>query len=388
ACALACVGGTTNCGGKCVDAQTDPANCGSCGAACKAGEVCAAGACALSCGGGTTKCGSKCVDAQIDPQNCGSCGKACAGGEVCLAGVCTLVCGGGTTNCGGKCVDTQTDPANCGSCGKACGGGETCVAGACKSACVPGSKTFNVTQTIEKLTIPVGCGSVNIKAAGGSGGENIALIGQNLAGKGALIAGDFKIAGGTELQIIVGKRGTDASQGNTANGAGGGGGGSFVRVTNSGTPLVVAGGGGGSCLTNNGPPHYYGKPGVTTNNGSGSRSHDQYNDAPGGTNGGEGWSGSGGRGWNLIWQDPAGKQSCNYGGHGGYGGGGGSGCQPNQCNPLHHAGGGGGYSGGGAGGTCYYFGGGGGGSYNAGSNPSNQEGANQGNGYVTLTWSQ
>src|SRR5437868_5134440 len=39
-------GALTNCGGMCVDTQTDAANCGMCGKACAMGEMCAAGSCA------------------------------------------------------------------------------------------------------------------------------------------------------------------------------------------------------------------------------------------------------------------------------------------------------------------------------------------------------
>ncbi|MBI4701132.1 MAG: SBBP repeat-containing protein, partial [Deltaproteobacteria bacterium] len=137
-CSLSCQGGTTKCGCKCVDTQTDPTNCGGCGKPCAPGEVCSAGACAFACLGGATKCGSKCVDLQLDPANCGGCGKACAQGEVCSGGACGLACAGGTTKCGSKCVDVANDPASCGGCGKACAQGEVCVQGACKIACGQG----------------------------------------------------------------------------------------------------------------------------------------------------------------------------------------------------------------------------------------------------------
>ncbi|MBI5512605.1 MAG: hypothetical protein HY909_02490, partial [Deltaproteobacteria bacterium] len=41
----ACATGRTNCGGLCLDTQTDAGHCGGCGRACSAGQVCAAGAC-------------------------------------------------------------------------------------------------------------------------------------------------------------------------------------------------------------------------------------------------------------------------------------------------------------------------------------------------------
>ena len=54
------------------------------------------------------------------------------------------------------------------------------------------------------------------------------------------------------------------------------------------------------------------RAGVITEAGSGSRSHDQNNDAPGGTNGGDGKSvsASGGNGWNTVMNNPAGNAAC------------------------------------------------------------------------------
>ncbi|PRP89951.1 hypothetical protein ENSA5_69520 [Enhygromyxa salina] len=201
--------------------------------------------------------------------------------------------------------------------------------------------------------------------------------------------GTFNVVGGQVLQVVVGEMGSEPVQGNEANGAGGGGGGTFVWTEGQLQPMIVAGGGGGSSLQNNGLPHYQGKPGVTTEDATGSRSDDEYNDSPGGQNGedGQSVSGSGGRGWSSVLDDPSGVPACqNYGGDGGFGGGGGGGCMPNLCNHLHTAGGGGGYSGGGAGGTCYYHGGGGGGSYNTGSSQDNAAGVKSGNGQVEFTW--
>jgi hypothetical protein len=148
-CALTCVGGTSLCGGACVDTKADAANCGACGKACAAGQVCSAGTCALTCGGGATLCGNACVDTKLDPANCGGCGKACAAGQVCSAGACALTCVGGSTKCGNLCVDTKDDPANCGACGKACAANQACVSG----ACVQTKFAFALTQTIDGQTV-------------------------------------------------------------------------------------------------------------------------------------------------------------------------------------------------------------------------------------------
>ena len=134
-----CASSQKLCGGQCTSVQTDNANCGACGKACAAGEVCSGGTCGLSCGGGTTLCGSGsaafCTNTDTDNANCGACGAPCAAGEVCAGGTCGLSCGGGTTQCGfgstAFCTNTDTDRLNCGSCGNSCVGG--CVDGVCQS---------------------------------------------------------------------------------------------------------------------------------------------------------------------------------------------------------------------------------------------------------------
>jgi len=133
--AATCPGSETMCGAKCVDQQSDLANCGACGTACKTGEVCSLGKCAVSCGGGTTECSGLCKDTQSDINNCGMCGTKCAAGQVCSAGKCGTSCGSGTTECSGVCRDTKTDRLNCGACGTTCKDGEVCSDAVCKTSC-------------------------------------------------------------------------------------------------------------------------------------------------------------------------------------------------------------------------------------------------------------
>ncbi len=134
-----CSANESTCGGACTDTSHDTLNCGSCGNACAAGQICSQGACVPTCAAGTTTCSGVCVDTQIDPQNCGSCGSACKAGMVCSKGSCATSCGGGTTLCGSKCADTNVDPGNCGGCGKVCAAAQTCAGGMCKSGC-PGTQ--------------------------------------------------------------------------------------------------------------------------------------------------------------------------------------------------------------------------------------------------------
>jgi hypothetical protein len=131
------------CGDACVDTSSDPLNCGACGIACGAGETCQQGACAASttnapalvCDAGLTDCGGTCVDLQTNDFHCGGCMLGCAGDQTCQGGTCVAnapVCDAGLTDCGGgTCVDLQNDPNNCGACGTICPSGQcglsTCV---------------------------------------------------------------------------------------------------------------------------------------------------------------------------------------------------------------------------------------------------------------------
>lgn len=126
-----CPTGQTSCYGLCADLQTDPSNCGSCGARCVAGGSCLAGAC--SCPPGETAC-TACVNLNTDPGNCGSCRFSCGQGT-CAAGAC--VCAGSPTpdpcpaGDAGTCVNKSRDPLNCGACGTRCPTNGVCDGGAC-----------------------------------------------------------------------------------------------------------------------------------------------------------------------------------------------------------------------------------------------------------------
>ena len=108
-----CASGTVSCGGVCLDVQSDPSNCGMCG---------------NSCGGGAC-CGGRCADLASSMTDCGMCGRSCGGSQTCTNGLC---CMAGNTGCGAACVNTQADATNCGACGTVCRPpNRDCCAGSC-----------------------------------------------------------------------------------------------------------------------------------------------------------------------------------------------------------------------------------------------------------------
>lgn len=151
-----CNPGTNRCGLGCADFRSDSQNCGACGVACQALQICQDSAC--QCRPGATLCGTSCVVLSSDLTNCGRCGRSCllpdggapAGGAVCepadggsadLPGECHAVCTRPElTNCAGGCVNLLTDAVNCGACGLTCLAGQSCRAGSCRfdvvAACV------------------------------------------------------------------------------------------------------------------------------------------------------------------------------------------------------------------------------------------------------------
>jgi hypothetical protein len=151
----------------CTNFETDPLNCGSCGAVCSSG-VCDTGICGANtfpfCDGPQGPecdlcdsegcpnicCGTTCVSTLVDSSNCGACGNQCQSGQTCNGGQCVcdptacsqiftcdthdFVC------CGNSCVDIQNDSANCGGCGSVCAPDQSCQpgpvdGGVCVQAC-------------------------------------------------------------------------------------------------------------------------------------------------------------------------------------------------------------------------------------------------------------
>ncbi len=153
-CRLTCSPGSADCDGNTCDTGCetdiagDPANCGACGHACAAGQVCQNGKCL--CDPPLFRCPGDpdfyCADLQTDPLNCGSCGNYCPGGTCSLGHCGGLTCFPDFADCDGRIrngceVDLRTDPSHCGDCAVVCDqdAGQPCVNGQCLTKpCEPG----------------------------------------------------------------------------------------------------------------------------------------------------------------------------------------------------------------------------------------------------------
>ena len=94
----------------------------------------------LECSGGLENCGGLCVDIQSDTENCGGCGKKCEvqnGEPVCNNGQCEIKeCFSGWDDCNNDVTDgceinIDRDNRNCGGCGIECDEGYACVSREC-----------------------------------------------------------------------------------------------------------------------------------------------------------------------------------------------------------------------------------------------------------------
>ncbi|MCB9556486.1 MAG: hypothetical protein H6707_10315 [Deltaproteobacteria bacterium] len=77
-------------------------------------------------------CNNQCVQVDSDPNNCGSCGQKCGPSQVCDQSKCTDSCSGGLKQCDRACVDVTSSTAHCGGCNKPCATGQQCTAGKCQ----------------------------------------------------------------------------------------------------------------------------------------------------------------------------------------------------------------------------------------------------------------
>ena len=113
----------------CANAESDSANCGSCGHACAADQTCVAANCVATCGAPFVACDGSCADTAKDSMNCAGCGNQSGPNQTCVASQRIASCGT-LTPCRGNCVDTANDSQNCGRCGNPCDVGQAFVGGA------------------------------------------------------------------------------------------------------------------------------------------------------------------------------------------------------------------------------------------------------------------
>lgn len=119
-----CATGESECGGACINVYSDSANCGSCGNACGADQICSGGEC--QCSGGSPVCGTTCCPAEQVCYN-DTC-QACADREA---------CNGVDDDCDGQVDNGLQQP-----CNNACGQGtETCVSGTWANCTAPTAGT-------------------------------------------------------------------------------------------------------------------------------------------------------------------------------------------------------------------------------------------------------
>ena len=145
------------CNGSLVNAWTDPANCGSCGAFCTEGLVCSMGQCMGSrdptfrsaCGAFQIQCNGTCSNYLHDDENCGRCGNRCSAPETC---------------CNGHCITTDNNPENCGRCANRCGENATCSSGSC--ICINSTIRCG-TVCADPETSKEHCGGCNIQCGTG-----------------------------------------------------------------------------------------------------------------------------------------------------------------------------------------------------------------------------
>ncbi|EAL84796.1 putative extracellular cysteine-rich protein [Aspergillus fumigatus Af293] len=169
ACLFICLPPDLECNGACVDPATDPSNCGDCGivvcplTCCRDGWSLICVLFFLQCPQDDACCNGVCTHVQTCHDACGACDIVCEEGEVCTAGLCQEpACPPGQVECDGVCTDPNTDPNNCGACGTVCPEGEPCVDGVCQvEECPPGETDCDGT-CVDTTTDPTNCGACGV----------------------------------------------------------------------------------------------------------------------------------------------------------------------------------------------------------------------------------
>ena len=237
-------------------------------------------------------------------------------------------------------------------------------------------------------TVP-GDGVYEIRCAGARGGQNASYSG----GNGRIVKARFTLTEGFVLRMLVGQHGDDNTDETCDTGSGGG---TYVATGDvaigSSQPIIIGGGASGATVNSGGIDGQTGESGSSGQTAGGSN----------GTGGGQNGNGAGGGGGfysngtgSTSWTNQYGR-GFRQGGAGGPtasesdcdGGFGGGGAGHGSC--FIGSGGGGGYSGGGGGGYNNPLRGGGGGSFITTSysrtNGSTNDGTNNGDGYIVITY--
>jgi hypothetical protein len=115
-CQLTCAAGRADCSSApgCEADLSSPQSCGACGTQCS--DVCAPTATGFACQGDCAApladCGGQCVNLDSDNDHCGGCGQKCVapanGQAICATGACALSCDSGFDLQNGACVSTTT----------------------------------------------------------------------------------------------------------------------------------------------------------------------------------------------------------------------------------------------------------------------------------------
>jgi len=138
-----CVAGDAGCTPDCDGKACGPDGCGgTCGPGCAAGETCDSDRRCVACPPEQTGCGFGygCVDVETDPMHCGTCGRSCRYAERCVGGECVPPPTGSVPR-GERCsADEQCDqaggPTVCGVQHLACYQAEPCDPSGCLTMCV------------------------------------------------------------------------------------------------------------------------------------------------------------------------------------------------------------------------------------------------------------
>lgn len=186
---LTCKGTRADCNGRAddgceVDTKSSPKNCGACGKACAKGEVCSGGKCSDACPATQTNCGGACVDTDSDIDHCSACNSACTapanGIATCAAAKCSTQCNAGFESCTTGCCEKPPSPPVQPGSTVAAGGNHSCAIttqGALKCWGSNGSgKLGDNTQVDRKSAVAVSGLGTGVLAVGAGNTHTCALL--------------------------------------------------------------------------------------------------------------------------------------------------------------------------------------------------------------------